>query len=67
MLQEKKDKLLQIRMSETDYNKLQAIAYVYGTKPTAWVRQMIQMSINAFELSKAMNAEKADNENKETV
>ena len=51
MLSEKKNKLLQIKLSETDYNNLQAVAFVYGTTPTQWVRQMIQMSINAFMMS----------------
>ena len=47
-LEENKNKLLQNRISENDYNTLKAVAYTFGTTPSKWVRQMIQMSINSW-------------------
>lgn len=51
MIKENKTKTLQIRIGEEDYNKLCAISFMMGTKPSAFARQLIQMSINASKLS----------------
>lgn len=51
MIKENKTHTLQIRIGEEDYNKLCAIAFMMGTKPSAFARQLIQMSINASKLS----------------
>ncbi len=47
-LEPNKNKVLQLRISEEDYNQLKQVAYTFGTTPSKWVRQMIQMSINSW-------------------
>lgn len=52
MIKENKTRTLQIRIGEEDYNKLVAISFMMGTKPSSFARQLIQMSINASQLAK---------------
>lgn len=66
MIKEKKTHTLQVRIGEDDYNKLVAIAFMMGTKPSSFARQLIQMSINASQLAKLplpQVTEVLDNEN----
>ena len=51
-LEENKNKVLQLRISESDYEALKKVAYTFGTTPSKWVRQMIQMSINSWNAAK---------------
>lgn len=67
MLKEKKTKVVQIRMDEDNWNKLNQLAFMMGTTPSGLARQLIQMSINASEnvLKPAMDTmkEKAESIN----
>ncbi len=47
MIKDKKEKSMTFRLSEEDYEWLQKAAYAMGSTPSKFVRQMIQMSINA--------------------
>lgn len=49
MLKEKKTKVIQIRMDEDNWSKLNQLAFMMGTTPSGLARQLIQMSINASE------------------
>lgn len=42
-----KTKTLQVRLTEEDYEYLTKAAFAMGTNPSALVRQLVQMSINA--------------------
>lgn len=46
-----KVKTIQVRLTESDYAYLQKASYAMGTNPSALVRQLIQMSINAVKAS----------------
>lgn len=46
-----KVKTIQVRLTESDYVYLQKASYAMGTNPSALVRQLIQMSINAVKAS----------------
>ena len=51
MKTENKTKTIQVRLTETDYEWLTRAAYAMGTKTSALVRQLVQMSINAVKAS----------------
>lgn len=51
MKTERKNKVVQVRLTDTDYEWLTKAAYSMGTTPSALVRQLVQMSINAVKMS----------------
>lgn len=50
MLTEKKEKRIAIRISETDYDYLSAIAYMAGMNVSKYVRTLCDASINAAKM-----------------
>lgn len=53
MLTKPKTKTIQVRVTEDDYEYLKEMAYMMGTDASKYVRQVIQMSINAAKAAKA--------------
>lgn len=51
MLTENKNKKISIRLSEIDYNYLQALAYMAGMDVSKYIRTLCDASINAIKLS----------------
>lgn len=51
MLQENKDKKISIRLSESDYSYLQALAYMAGMTVSKYIRTLCDASINAIKIS----------------
>lgn len=51
MLEENKDKKISIRLSESDYSYLQALAYMAGMTVSKYIRTLCDASINAIKLS----------------
>lgn len=47
MLQEKKEKVMSVRMSVDDYKWLEKASFAMGSTPSKFVRQLVQMAINA--------------------
>lgn len=47
MIKEKKEKVMTFRLSLEDYEWLEKASYAMGSTPSKFVRQLIQMSINA--------------------
>lgn len=52
MLTKNKSKTLQVRLTEDDYEYLTEASYMMGTTPSAYVRQLVQMAINAAKIAK---------------
>lgn len=50
MLTEKKEKRIAIRIAETDYDYLSAVAYMAGMNVSKYVRTLCDASINAAKL-----------------
>lgn len=57
MKTENKTKTIQVRLTETDHEWLTKAAYSMGTNPSALVRQLVQMSINAVKAADASRKE----------
>lgn len=51
MITENKDKKISIRLSETDYEYLSALAYMTGMTVSKYIRTLCDASINALKLS----------------
>ena len=47
MIKDKKTHTLTFRLTDKEYQHLEASAFALGSTPSAMVRQLIQMSINA--------------------
>lgn len=47
MIKDKKDKTMTFRLSSEDYEWLEKASFSMGSTPSKFVRQLIQMSINA--------------------
>lgn len=47
MIKDKKDKTMTFRLSQEDFEWLEKASYSMGSTPSKFVRQLIQMSINA--------------------
>lgn len=47
MIKEKKEKKLSFRLTEQEYSYLEKSAFAMGSTPSKFVRQLIQMAINA--------------------
>lgn len=50
MITEKKDKRIAIRISESDYDYLSAVAYMAGMNVSKYVRTLCDASINAAKM-----------------
>lgn len=50
MLKEKKDKTMQIRISNDDYKLFKIASYTIGQKPSQMVRMFIDTTVNALRL-----------------
>lgn len=50
MITEKKEKRIAIRISETDYDYLSAVAYMAGMNVSKYVRTLCDASINAAKM-----------------
>lgn len=51
MLAENKDKKISVRVSESDYRYLAAVAYMAGMTVSKYIRTLCDASINAVKLS----------------
>ena len=50
MLTEKKEKRIAIRIAETDYDYLSAVAYIAGMTVSKYIRTLCDASINAAKM-----------------
>lgn len=53
MIKPKKDKVLTIRINESDYDYLRALAFMGGMTVSKYTRTLLDASINACKLSEA--------------
>ncbi len=51
MVNQKKDKLLTLRMTKDDYRYLQIAAFTTGNTPSKLIRMLMDASINAIKIS----------------
>jgi predicted DNA-binding protein len=51
MLEEQKNKKISIRLSDSDYLYLQALAYMAGMTVSKYIRTLCDASINAIKIS----------------
>ena len=47
MIKDKKDKTMTFRLTQEEYGWLEKASFTMGSTPSKFVRQLIQMSINA--------------------
>lgn len=55
MIKDKKDKTMTFRLTSEEYSWLEKAAYSMGSTPSKFVRQLIQMSINATKQAEKEN------------
>nr|CRY96019.1 hypothetical protein [uncultured prokaryote] len=60
MVQEQKDKKFTIRISSSDYDYLQAVAYMAGMTVSKYVRTLAQASISAAKVQEQKGAFKLE-------
>lgn len=51
VIKDKKDKTMTFRLTQEEYSWLEKASYTMGSTPSKFVRQLIQMSINAQKAS----------------
>lgn len=57
-----KTKILQVRLTQEDFEYLKKASFTMGTNPSKLVRQLIQMSINAVKMAELETAKKREEE-----
>lgn len=60
MIDNKKDKRITIRLSETDYDYLQAVSYMAGMTVSQYMRMLAQASISAAKVQEQKGAFKLE-------
>lgn len=65
MLKDKKEKTLTFRLTEKEYEYLTKSAFTMGQTPSKFVRQLIQMAINASIQTEQMLEKKGLEESKQ--
>ena len=60
MIQENKDRRLSIRISSSDYDYLEAVAYMAGMSVSKYVRMLAQASISAAKVQEQKGAFKLE-------